>query len=124
MNILERRRTWLHTHFLTDCERLPPHRMREIESQIIPVLRKLGIVYDIHFDAHRDDPGVRIILECIPLPNSLAMIQLELERIVLPIPAKPREMHLITSDRSSTEGKIGPTIQGSATAIPEAGRAE
>ena len=49
MNILDRRHTWLHTHFLTDCERLPPHRIREIESQIIPVLRNLGIVYDIHF---------------------------------------------------------------------------
>src|ERR671923_260579 len=53
MNIIDRRHTWLHTHFLTDCERLPPHRMREIESQITPVLRNLGIVYDIHFDAHR-----------------------------------------------------------------------
>jgi hypothetical protein len=122
MNILERRHTWLHTHFLTDCERLPPHRMREIESQIIPVLRNLGIVYDVHFDAYRDDPGVRIILECIPLPNTLELIQLELKRIVQPIPAKPREMHIVTFDRSAARGEAEATIPGSAARTPEAER--
>jgi hypothetical protein len=122
MNILERRRTWLHTHFLTDCERLPPHRMQEIESQIIPVLRNLGIIYDIHFDAHRNDPGVRIVLECIPLPNTLELIQLELKRIVQPIPAKPREVHIVTFDRPAAGGEPGTTIPGSAAVTPEAGR--
>jgi len=104
MNILNRRHTWLHTHFLTDCERLPPHRMREIEGQLVPVLRNLGIVYDIHFDAQRDDPGVRIVLECIPLPNTLELIHLELKRIVEPIPARPRETHIVTFDRQPSGG--------------------
>jgi hypothetical protein len=124
MDILERRHTWLHTHFLTDCERLPPHRMREIETQVVPVLRKLGIVYDIHFDAHRDDPGVRIVLECIPLPNTLELIQLELARIVQPIPAKPREMHIVTFGRPSGGGTVsGPTF-GPAAETPGAEREE
>lgn len=121
MDILARRHTWLHTHFLTDCERLPPHRMREIETQVIPVLRKLGIVYDIHFDAHRDDPGVRIVLECIPLPNTLELIQLELARIVQPIPAKPREMHIVTFDRPSG-GTVGGATSDSAAEAPGAER--
>jgi hypothetical protein len=124
MQILEQRHTWLHTHFLTDCQRLPPHRMREIESQIVPVLRDLGIVYDIHFDAHRDDPGVRIVLECIPLSNTLELIQLELRRIVQPIPARPREMHIVTFDRPATGGDTGATIPGSAPVTSEAGREE
>ena len=124
MNILERRHTWLHTHFLTDCERLPPHRMREIETQVIPVLRKLGIVYDIHIDAHRDDPGVRIVLECIPLPNTLELIQLELARIVQPIPAKPREMHIVTFDRPSGGGTAGGATLGSAVETQGAERGE
>jgi hypothetical protein len=124
MNILERRYTWLHTHFLTDCERLPPHRMQEIERQIIPVLRNLGIVYDIHFYAHRNDLGVRIVLECIPLPNTLELIQLEFMRIVQPIPAKPREMHIVTFDRPAAGGEVGATSPGSATVTPEAEREE
>jgi hypothetical protein len=124
MNILDRRYTWLHTHFLTDCERLPPHRMREIESQIIPVLRNLGIVYDIHFDAHRDDLGVRIVLDCIPLPNTLQLIQFELTRIVQPIPAKPREMHIITFDRPSAERETEASAPRSSGVTPEAGSEE
>jgi hypothetical protein len=112
----------LHTHFLTDGERLPPHRMREIESQIIPVLRNLGIVYDIHYDAQRDDPGVRIVLECIPLPNTLELIQLELTRIVQPIPAKPREMHIISFDRPAARGEAGMPPSGSSAVPPEAGK--
>jgi hypothetical protein len=124
MNILERRHTWLHTHFLTDCERLPPHRMREIESQIVPVLRNLGIVYDIHFDAYRDEPGVRIVLECIPLPNTLELIQLELSRIVQPIPTRPREMHIVTFDRPVAGRDAEATTPGSAAVPPDAGRAE
>ena len=113
MKILERRSTWLHTHFLTDCERLPPHRMREIGEQLTPVLRRLGIVYDIHYDAHRDDPGVRIVLECIPLPNTLELIQLELQRIVQPIPAWPRETHVVTFDRPFPTEGAQPTVPGS-----------
>jgi hypothetical protein len=124
MKILERRHTWLHTHFLTDCERLPTHRMREIESQIVPVLRNLRIVYDIHFDAHRADPGVRIVLECIPLPNSLELIELELKRIVQPIPARPRETHIVTFDRPTAGGDPGATTPGSATVTPDAERDE
>jgi hypothetical protein len=120
MKIVDRRHTWLHTHFLTDCERLPPHRMREIESQTIPVLRHLGIVYDIHFDAYRDDPGVRIVLECIPLPNTLELIQLELMRIVQPIPAKPRETHIVTFDRPAAGGEARATDPDSAATTPEA----
>lgn len=124
MNILERRHTWLHTHFLTDGERLPPHRMRHIEGHIIPVLRRLGIVYDIHFDAHRDDPGVRIVLECIPLPNTLELIQIELQRIVQPIPAKPREMQVVTFDRPAAGRGIEATAPTRAGSAPEASRPE
>ena len=121
MNIIDRGHTWLHTHFLTDCERLPPHRMQEIESQIIPVLRNLGIVYDIHFDTHHDDPGVRIVLDCLPLPNTTELIQLELKRIVQPIPARTHEMHVVTFDRPATGGETAAPLLRPSTVAPEVG---
>lgn len=121
MHIIDRRHTWLHAHFLTDCEHLPPHLMQEIESQIIPVLRNLGIVYDIHFDTHHEDPGVRIVLECLPLPNTTGLIQLELKRIAQPIPVKPREMPIVTFDRLATGGETAVPLPRSSTVAPEAG---
>jgi hypothetical protein len=98
--------------------------MREIQGQIVPVLRNLGIVYDVHFDAHRDDPGVRIVLECIPLPNTLELIQLELKRIIEPIPAKPRETHIVTFDRPVFGEEAGVTASGSSATTQEAGSQE
>jgi hypothetical protein len=58
------------------------------------------------------------------LPNTLELIQLELKRIVQPIPAKPREMHIVTFDRPSAGGEAGGTSPGSATVTPEAGAEE
>lgn len=56
MKILRRHRTWLDTHFVTDCVRLPTHRMGEI-------------------------------------------LQLELQRAVEPIPARPRTGALLAPGR-------------------------
>jgi hypothetical protein len=89
MEILERRETWLHTHFVTDCSRLSVAQGREIEVAILPVLRQHHIVYGIRFAESRHDPGIRIVLECVPLRRVLDQIEAALRGIVAPIPAKP-----------------------------------
>jgi hypothetical protein len=58
------------------------------------------------------------------LPNTLELIQLELKRIVQPIPAKPREMHIITFDRPAAGGKTGAPTPSSSSVTPEAGSEE
>jgi len=90
MKILERRETWIHTHFLTDCIRLPSRRMDQIKAEMEPFLRQLGIVYDIHFEEHKGEKGIRIVLECIPFPSTLDKIQRKLQDIVKDIPARPQ----------------------------------
>jgi hypothetical protein len=89
MDILERRETWLHTYFVTNCLRLSVAQGREIEAAMIPVLRQHHIVYGMRFAESRHDPGIRIVLECIPLRQVLDHIEEALRRIVAPIPAKP-----------------------------------
>jgi hypothetical protein len=89
VDILERRETWLHTHFVTDCVRLSVAQGRAIEAAILPVLRQHHIVYGIRFAESRYHPGIRIVLECIPRGAVLEHIEAALRRIVAPIPAKP-----------------------------------
>ncbi|HLC25861.1 MAG TPA: hypothetical protein VJM80_03720 [bacterium] len=89
MEILERYRTWIHTHFVTDCVRLPRHRMREIRQEITPVLRRLGIVYGMHFESLTSERTIRIVLECLPLREDLQVIESELKTILKKIPARP-----------------------------------
>lgn len=98
MKIQRRHRTWLHTHFVTDCLRLPTHRMEGIQRQMAPVLRKMGIVFGLHFEAERGQAGITIVLECKPLPAVLEYLHLELQRIVEPIPARPRTVALLSAE--------------------------
>jgi hypothetical protein len=99
MKILSRHREFVHTHFVTDGVRLPSHRMREIQDQLRPFLRRLGIVFGIHFASHAGEEGIRVVLECIPVRDVLDFIQVELQRVIAPIPARPRPTRLVRLDR-------------------------
>jgi len=89
VEILVRREVWIHTHFVTDCVRLSYAQGREIEAALLPVLYQYHLVYGIHFAESWHDPGIRIVLECIPLRHVLEQIEAALRRIVAPIPARP-----------------------------------
>jgi hypothetical protein len=97
MEILQRRESWIHTHFVTDCMRLSHTQGREITAALVPVLRQQHIVYGVHFEESRHDPGIRIVLECIPLRGVLDEIEAALRRIVAPIPARPTPVHTVTT---------------------------
>ncbi len=107
MKILERRETWIHTHFVTDCIRLPSRRMQEIKAEIEPFLHQLGIVYGIHFKEEKGEKGIRIVLECIPFPPTLETIQIKLQEVVKDIPAAPQSVQVYIKDspRQANGGK-------------------
>ena len=98
MEIVQRRELWIHTHFVTDCTRLSSTQGRDIEAAVLPVLRQQHIVYGIHFEKSRHDPGIRIVLECIPLRRVLEQIETALRRIIAPIPAKPTPVQTVTTE--------------------------
>ena len=98
MEIVQRRELWIHTHFVTDCVRLSQAQGRDIEAALLPVLRQQHIVYGIHFEESRHDPGIRIVLECIPLRSVLEQIETALRHIIAPIPAKPTPVQTVTTE--------------------------
>jgi hypothetical protein len=98
MEIMQRREVWIHTHFVTDCVRLSQTQGREIEAALLPILRQHHLVYGIHFEESRHDPGIRIVLECIPLRGVLEQIEVALRRIITPIPAKPTPMQTVSAE--------------------------
>lgn len=89
MKILGREELWIHTHFLTDCTRLSSLRMRDIEKAMLPFLRQLGIIYDVHVTQLRDEHTCRVVLECIPFAETLDRIQQKLQDVVREIPSRP-----------------------------------
>jgi hypothetical protein len=90
MKILQRQEIWIHTHFVTDCTYLPDDRARETRRKTNRLLEKLGIVFGIHFDEQYDG-RLRIVLECVPLPQTMEKIESGLAEIIEPIPARPRK---------------------------------
>jgi hypothetical protein len=98
MEIMERRELWIHTHFVKDCMRLSHAQGRDIEAALLPVLRQHHIAYGIHFEESSHDPGIRIVLECIPLRSVLEQIETALRRIIAPIPAKPTPVQTVTTE--------------------------
>jgi len=90
MKIVRREQVWIHTHFLTNCTYLPDHHAREIRRKTDRLLDELGIVLGIHFDS-RGNEGLRVVLECSPLPETMKKIEAGLAEILGPIPARPRK---------------------------------
>jgi hypothetical protein len=52
----------------------------------------------MHFKKSRHYPGIRIVLECIPLRGVLEQIEAALRRIIAPIPAKPTPVQTVTTE--------------------------
>lgn len=90
MKILQRETVWIHTHFITDCVYLADHHAREIRDRMDRVLAEHRIVFGIHFDTGGDRQGLRIVLECVPLPETMRSIESALAEIIEPMPARPR----------------------------------
>jgi hypothetical protein len=90
VKVVGRERVWIHTHFVTDCTYLPDHHAREIRRKVDRLLEKARIVLGIHFDSRGDD-GLRVVLECVPLPETMKQIERGLAEIIGPIPARPRK---------------------------------
>jgi len=99
MKILRTQRVWIHTHFITDCTFLPDHQARAVRRKMEALLDRLGIVFGIHF-ASSDDGGLSIVLECVPLPETLETIEVQLADFIKDIPARPRK----TEVRIDAEG--------------------
>jgi hypothetical protein len=89
MRILDRWESLVFTHFVTDGQRLPAHRVEAIEDAFVPRLRARGIVVGVHLEHERTDPGIRLVLECRPAREDLDALERELARILEPIPARP-----------------------------------
>ena len=94
MKIVRRRESWVHTHFITDGERLATRDRKRIEKEIVPLLRQLRIVYGVHFREPEKDEGIHIVLECIPQEDHLEAIEALLRKVIEPIPKRPAAVQM------------------------------
>ena len=111
MRVLRREEVWIHTHFVTDCTYLPDHYRRDIVAKMDRVLEGLGIVFGIHFDSDPREKGLSIVLECVPLPETMSKIEAALAEIIRAIPSRPRQTKVEIPGRSEP-ARLGQGGQG------------
>ncbi|MBI3800724.1 MAG: hypothetical protein HY268_27570 [Deltaproteobacteria bacterium] len=102
MKIRGREELWIHTHFLTDCTRLPEFRLREIRKEMAPFLRESGIAFGLHFTQVQTERTCRIVLECIPFAQTLDGIQHRLQEVVREIPSRPPVTKVVQDKKAQT----------------------
>jgi len=73
--------------------------MRKVVQNMKPRLLELGIVYGLHFTQVKDERTCRIVLECIPVPTTLARIQQQLQEVVRDIPARPAVVKTVQDEQ-------------------------
>lgn len=82
--------------------------MREVIQEVIPFLRELEIVYGVHFTQLHDERTCRIVLECIPFPQTLDRIQEKLHDVVREIPSRPPTTNVVVEKPSQrTRATLG-----------------
>jgi hypothetical protein len=95
--VVEQYESFVHTHFVTDIERLRDDDRRTIEDEMRAELARFRIVFGIHFAKDPDDPGVRIVLECRPSRDELSAIRARLERTLAQIRRRPAVTTRVTT---------------------------
>jgi len=86
MRVLKREEVWIHTHFILDSKELSLKDRQKIRLEMEGFLRKLNIVFGIHF---REGETLRVVLECIPEKEKLERIQEKINELLKPLKPKP-----------------------------------
>lgn len=105
MRVVKRTGTWMRTHFLTDGYALTVAGRRRIKNEIESFRRLEGIVFGIHFEEPRGDQGLSIVLECIPLAETMKRIQAQVEKMIKDIPARTPTLKKVRVERGEEKPK-------------------
>ena len=95
--VIEQYETFVHTHFVTDIQRLRDPDREKIVEELRQVLLQLRIVYGVQFAKEPEDPGVRVVLECRPGKDDMAVIRERLEAVLATIGRRPAVTTRVTT---------------------------
>jgi hypothetical protein len=96
-SVVEQYESFIHTHFVTDIQKLRDVDRDTIVSELREVLTRLRIVVGVHFAKDPDDAGVRIVLECRPTKDDMALIRERLDTVLARIARRPAVTTRVTS---------------------------
>lgn len=89
MRVVEQRESSVHTHYLTDGERLTEEAVRAIELAVGGLLVELRIVFPLRVLPERAGGRVELVLGCRPVGEEARRIRALLDELLAPLPLRP-----------------------------------
>jgi hypothetical protein len=89
MQIVDSYECSVHTHYLTDGERMRTADLQAVEREMKELLTSLGILYPLRIRSDKERGKLHRVLECRPIKREAERIQKRLAELLAPLPIRP-----------------------------------
>ena len=89
MQIVDTYECSVHTHYLTDGERMRIVDVQAVERAMKDLLASLDIVHPLRIRSDKERGMLHLVLECRPIKREAAQIQRRLAELLAPLPIRP-----------------------------------
>ena len=79
----------VHTHYLTDGERMRTADVQAVERAMKELLASLDIVYPLRVRSDKEKGKLNLVLECRPIKREAERIRKQLAELLAPLPIRP-----------------------------------
>ena len=116
MKVIEERRTWIHTHFVTDSFYITAQEQRTVSIRVEPELKQMGIQYGLHYKNAPSEHRAIIVLECLPFDHITDGIKQLINETIEEFPNRTVEkknvVTKITTETVTPKGTQGKVSEG------------
>lgn len=89
MQIVDAYECSVHTHYLTDGERMRTADVQALERAMKELLASLDIVYPLRIRSDKAHGKLHLVLECRPMKAEAERIRRRLAELLSPLPIRP-----------------------------------
>jgi hypothetical protein len=89
MQIVDAYECSVHTHYLTDGERMRAADVQAVERAMSELLAALGIVYPLRVRPDKERGRIHLLLECRPIKADAERVRKRLAELLAPLPIRP-----------------------------------
>jgi aspartate carbamoyltransferase catalytic subunit len=108
MQIVDAYECSVHTHYLTDGERMRTADVQAVERAMKELLASLDIVYPLRIRSDKEQGKLHLVLECRPMKRDAERIQKRLAEVLAPLPIRPATTVKIEGGEPPLTGQPAP----------------
>ena len=108
MQIVDTYECSVHTHYLTDGERMRTANVQAVERAMKELLASLDIVYPLRVRSDKEKGKLHLVLECRPIKRDAEQIYRRLAELLAPLPVRPATTIKVEGGEGAPPGRPTP----------------